>query len=364
VIDHIALFLAAMAVFFTSLSLVIHGIGRRGQRRVTHSLVDATARLTSAAELLERALDRLAGEARVASILSGLVGAVDLDDALQRIAEAATHAVAARGAFVAVSEASGEPRAASFGDVPSADATVRWPFEGVQAMTFVTLHDGGPTRRSSAHGAAVPLIVASVGPIGVLTVFFESSDAAGASLELLERVAAAAAPVLEGALAADSADPTERTPDVTTGLPTRAAFHDGLAREVARARRDRTPLGLVLAEADRRRAPHARLELRTTRQRLLATVQAIDSVRPANSLLYRVGDEAFALVLPGCGAEDARRIAAELRAAHDERDARSPLATGLADLQPEDDAVALAARARAALDRARDRPVRSADEGG
>jgi GGDEF domain-containing protein len=202
--------------------------------------------------------------------------------------------------------------------------------------------------------------------VGVLTVFFDSNEAAAQGLAVLERVAAAATPVLAAALAAARPEVADRPPDLGTGLPARAAFHEGLAREAARSRRDGVPLAVAFVAIDAARSPKER---GTSVDELLSNViETIDAVRPPDSLLYRIGADALGLVLPGRTADGARGIAAALRTAQHERGATTtPLqvATGIAELLPtDDDAVALAARAQAALDAAKRARLRPADERG
>jgi GGDEF domain-containing protein len=366
VTDHIALFLTAAALLLTSVSVLSLAAARRAQRQLIASLSSTVGRLVAAVELIERVLDRLADEARVAYLLADLTGAWDLDDALQHVADVATRVARAEGALVGVRGPAEERRVGSFGDIPPTETTVAWPFDGVQAMTFATLHHAGSDTRSTAYGAAVPLLSASNESIGVLTVFFDSNEAAVQGLAVLERVAAAATPVLAAALAAARPELADRPPDVGTGLPARAAFHEGLAREAARSRRDGIPLAVALVAIDAARSPNEREA--SVDDLLRNVVETIDAIRPPDSLLYRIGADALGLVLPGRTADGARGIAAALRTAQHERGATTAslrVATGIAELLPtDDDAVALAARAQAALDAAKRARLRPADESG
>jgi diguanylate cyclase (GGDEF)-like protein len=361
----IALFLAAAALLLTSFTFLRFGAWRRAQTRVAAALLDLTTRLSAATELIDRSLARFADEARIASYLSDLAGAWDFEDALQRVADAAVGVTGARGALVTTRGAGAERRMRSSGDVTAAEASIGWPFEAAQAMTFATLQHGDPGGRSTAYGAAVPLKGVTTDSSGVLVAFFAASEAAVQGLELLERVAAAAAPVLDAAPAAMRPIDRERAADPGIGVSARVAFQVELAREAARARREGTPLAVALIEVDGVRSPAERAGHAPADQLLARIAELLDSVRPAASRLYRVGGDEFALVLPGQTGEDARRLVAELRTAHRKRDddALLQLSVGVAELEPNDDVVSLTARAGAALEATKQPRLSPADEG-
>jgi diguanylate cyclase (GGDEF)-like protein len=216
-------------------------------------------------------------------------------------------------------------------------------------MTFATLRRADQGGRSTTYGAAVPLTVDAARSIGLLTAFFDSNGAAARGLAALEGVAAAAAPALESMLAAAE----EHDRDVVTQLPTRTAFHHAVARESARARREGAPLSVVLVDVDGFRSLNQHPGPLTADHLLADIAQTIEALRPPESLLYRVGGDAFGLVLPGRTSEQAQEIASQLGPAQLERGVGTApvhLSTGVAELQSTDDGVALAAKAQAALE--------------
>jgi GGDEF domain-containing protein len=362
----IALFLAAAALLLTSFTLLRFAAWRRAQTRVAASLLDTTASLRAATERIERSLDRFADEARIAALVSDLAGAWDLDDALQRVADAATGVTGARGALATARGADGERRMRSSGDVAATEASIGWPFEAVQAMTFATLHRADTAGRSTAYGAAVPLTGTTTGSSGVLVAFFATNDAAAEGLGPLERVAAAAAPVLDAASAASPSAARERAGDRQIDVSARVAFHAGLAREAAQARREGAPLAVALVDVDGLRSRDERAVHADADQLLAGIAELLEEIRPPAGLLYRVGGSGFGLVLPGRTGEDARALVAELRTAQRARDGSAllHLRAGVAELEATDDVVSLTARARAALEAVKAPDPSPADEGG
>ena len=145
--------------------------------------------------------------------------------------------------------------------------------------------------------------------------------------------------------------------DALTGLPNRRAFEEALAREVARARRVRAPLGLVALDVDHFKRVndthgHAAGDavLREVAARIAAAARAGD-------LVARIGGEEFAALLGGAdlsaAAEAAERIRARVREAPVAVAAGLALAVtvsaGVAALEPGEDGAALLARADARL---------------
>jgi diguanylate cyclase (GGDEF)-like protein len=144
--------------------------------------------------------------------------------------------------------------------------------------------------------------------------------------------------------------------DALTGLPNRRAFEEALAREVARARRVRAPLGLVALDVDHFKRVndthgHAAGDavLREVAARIAAAARAGD-------LVARIGGEEFAALLGGADLSAAAEAAERIRA----RVGEAPVAAaglalavtvsaGVAALEPGEDGAALLARADARL---------------
>lgn len=105
-----------------------------------------------------------------------------------------------------------------------------------------------------------------------------------------------------------------RTDDLT-GLPNRRAWDEALERELARARRESTPLCLGLIDLDRFKAfndEHGH----QAGDRLLKEIAALwRSELRTTDVLARYGGEEFALALPGCSSQDGAVLLERLRAA-------------------------------------------------
>ena len=106
----------------------------------------------------------------------------------------------------------------------------------------------------------------------------------------------------------------EATHDSLTGLLNRAAFFEGLHKEVVRARRYKTPLALIMADLDHFKAindrhghPNGDRVLRETAHRLRASIRGSD-------VIGRYGGEEFVVAAPDCSLEDARALAERFRA--------------------------------------------------
>jgi len=105
------------------------------------------------------------------------------------------------------------------------------------------------------------------------------------------------------------------THDALTGLWNRAAILDILQRELPRARREGTSLGLLLADLDHFKSINDTRGhmvgdevLREAGRRLLASVRVYDAVG-------RYGGEEFLMVLPGCDESSTLEKAEQIRAA-------------------------------------------------
>lgn len=170
---------------------------------------------------------------------------------------------------------------------------------------------------------------------------------------------------LQGALvSARDALRFQATHDPLTGLWNRLAALETLWRELARGMRQKTPVGIILADLDRFKLVndnHGHLAgdaaLREVARRMRASVRTYDTVS-------RYGGEEFLLILPGCDLQVTLRQAERLRDAFqreplDLPDATIPqtLSLGIASIEPKAGAVAdeLIRAADQALYRAKDR---------
>lgn len=145
--------------------------------------------------------------------------------------------------------------------------------------------------------------------------------------------------------------------DHLTGAPSRRAFFEAAERELARARRHGSALGLLLVDADHFKRINdtyghgvGDAVLRDLSERTRNVIRKID-------YFARLGGEEFGVLLPDASFETARAVAERLRAALDrsaqgaagEEGAAYTVSIGLAMLQKGDDFAGLMSRADTAL---------------
>ncbi len=105
-----------------------------------------------------------------------------------------------------------------------------------------------------------------------------------------------------------------RTDDLT-GLPNRRAWDEALDRELARARRESTPLCIGIIDLDRFK-DYNDVNGHQAGDRVLKQLAAAwrEELRTTD-ILARYGGEEFAFALPGCDLGDAATLVERLRAA-------------------------------------------------
>lgn len=103
--------------------------------------------------------------------------------------------------------------------------------------------------------------------------------------------------------------------DGLTGLKNRRYFDDAIEREWQRSLRQRTPLALLMIDADNFKTYNDLFGHQSGDQVLVAIASCISaSVRRAGDCGARYGGEEFAMLLPGMAAEDAEKFAERIRA--------------------------------------------------
>lgn len=103
--------------------------------------------------------------------------------------------------------------------------------------------------------------------------------------------------------------------DALTGLANRRAFDEELAREVARAAREGTPLSVIVLDVDRFKAVNDRHGHAAGDEVLRAVAARAAGVLRAEHLLARLGGEEFGAVLAGADLAQATAAAERMRAA-------------------------------------------------
>jgi diguanylate cyclase (GGDEF)-like protein len=133
------------------------------------------------------------------------------------------------------------------------------------------------------------------------------------------------------------------TTDSLTGLPNRRHFNDVIKREWQRSMREKTPLAVLMIDADEFKAYNDSHGHQAGDEVLQAIGQCIGiSIRRASDLAARYGGEEFAVLLPGTSLEGAveiaekiRRNVSELRVRdHEGTRAMSTVSIGVAGLVP------------------------------
>jgi diguanylate cyclase (GGDEF)-like protein len=353
-----ALIVALVALAGVGFALLRLRFWRISHERLAWSLLDTTARLEGIAHQLEHALDRLRREARVTAALGDVALSSDLDEVLSRVAAAAAATTGARAAVARAVADDGRLVVGATEDVANLPgAALEWPPESARAMTFTLLGDATAEIESAGGcGLVVPIAEPSGRPVGLVVALFDE-DAALAETKLgdLERLAARAAPIVTMARAAPQADDVAKDP--LTGLSTRRAFHENLAREVARAHRNGTPLALLVLDLEDFRSVNERIGRSAADEALRVLAAALEAITPPGGLTSRIGGDDFALILPGCTRVAVERVLTHLRAELRDRvragEGALSFSTGAAELTRTDDALRLLARATRALQRAR-----------
>ena len=178
------------------------------------------------------------------------------------------------------------------------------------------------------HDAVAPWVVDAT---GVVSMHFQpivgESDALGVLALGWTEPREAPSERVEGAvrtLAAETAIALERAAlleklqqsahtDELTGLPNRRAWEEQLPRELARARRERQSLCVVMLDLDRFKAFNDREGHQAGDRMLKLCAAAWTSQLRATDILARYGGEEFSLVLPGCTLDDGRVLVERLR---------------------------------------------------
>lgn len=144
------------------------------------------------------------------------------------------------------------------------------------------------------------------------------------------------------------------TRDALTGLGNRRHFHDTLDREAVRARRQRHPLSLIVADLDRFHDYNARRG-REAGDALLGRVAELvaSCLRREVDGAFRLGGDDFALLLVECDSGEARSVAKRVLGAVARLDeAEAGISLGVATLTEDEDPEHLFYRAESARLRA------------
>jgi len=103
--------------------------------------------------------------------------------------------------------------------------------------------------------------------------------------------------------------------DALTGVLNRRAIRDVLRKELARCRRDKNTLGIILADLDHFKRINDHYGHAAGDTVLVAAVQRITSMLRSYDSLGRYGGEEFLLIEPGCDLDLAQKLAERIRTA-------------------------------------------------
>ena len=347
----------ALTASLVLLALVLRRTGSDG--------ISAGPDAETAPEVLEDALEDARAETERSRRLAEIATSIDLDAVLERTLAAAASTDGIDAAMAVVRQTEETPIIATFG--MSAEEAARQPVStspsgGARAVRIsYRFGAGGPEPGGDliCGGVAVPLREEHIGTIGTLAVFWRGDDRVPEDEEVadLETLAQTSAPAIRNAQEFREARQLADI-DALTGLHNRRYFHETLERESARAQRYERGLALIILDIDDFKEWNDRLGHLAGDDVLAAVAERLHGAVRQSDIACRVGGDEFAVVLPEAGARDAeqlyRRIQFAVGSGASGPAERVRLSAGIAELRPEDDAVALFQRADDALHRAKE----------
>jgi diguanylate cyclase (GGDEF)-like protein len=299
------------------LSLAQRGAVRRlsaAERELLGSLSRLAAAVLRAAELYEAEEERAGRLAALVSSGTGLAASLSTADivaAIRREVAELLPGVRCSAEVALRRDDGGYTRV-------EADEATRVPGWSPDAMARQAAELGRPEQGRTAAGGARLVVPLRAGgrPLGLLELTAPVRRSFRArELELAMLLAGQAASALERASSFRAVQNRSAT-DTTTGLYSRWYFYERLYAEVARARRYRQPLSLVLVELDGEPELAVSLDAAHGDAVLAATARLVRAcLRDKVDVACRLGAGRFGLLLPNTppGAEAAGRVAERIR---------------------------------------------------
>jgi diguanylate cyclase (GGDEF)-like protein len=366
----IALAAVGAALATLVVTLLFQWIVRRSPQsdeRLTEVVRELESRMDDMVRELTGALEQSQVEGKRTRMLGELAGSIDLDEVLTRVLEAAGSIDGVDAALVSLTpQPGGQPIVATLGlSAEEAERqSVTGPPDGREARVISMSYDYGADPVSTdadaiRAGVAVPL-PGETTPLGLLTIFTRAPDQAFSEEEVreLEELATRAGPAVENARRFREARQLADL-DALTGLHNRRYFHETLAREVARAHRYDRDLALIIFDLDDFKAINDRIGHLSGDGVLAEAAERVREVVRSADIACRVGGDEFAVILPESKIADADQLYSRLQKAVSARPVgqAGPLtiSAGVAELQPEDDAIAFFQRSDHALYGAKER---------
>src|SRR6476659_6068344 len=359
----ISVVLGALVVLLLVVLVIRWRSGNSTDERVAEVVASLNARMDELGRELAGALERAEEEGRRSRIFGELAGSIDLDEVLSRTLEAARALEHADAALVMLPDPNGgKPLVATLGlSVEEAERhAITGPPDGrlarsiTMSYTYPELEREAKPGEGVIHaGLAVPLPGDS-STLGYLTVFTRRNghDYSDEDVRQLETLALRAGPAIENARRFREARQLADL-DALTGLHNRRFFHETLAREVSRAHRYDRNLALIVFDLDDFKGINDRIGHLSGDAVLAEAAERIRDVVRSADIACRVGGDEFAVILPESTLSEADQLYARLRTALSSKPfgQAGPLtmSAGMAELQPDDDAISFFQRADHAL---------------
>jgi diguanylate cyclase (GGDEF)-like protein len=360
----IALAAVGAALATLVVTLLFQWVVRRApesDERLTQVVRDLEARMDDMVRELTGALEQSQLEGQRTRLLGELAGSIDLDEVLTRVLDAAGSIDGVDATLISLTAPpGGQPIVATLGfSAEEAERqSVTGPPDGREARSISMSYEYS-AEQVAAHGdsiragVAVPL-PGEAAPLGLVTIFTRAADHTFGEEQIseLEELATRAGPAIENARRFREARQLADL-DALTGLHNRRYFHETLAREVARAHRYDRNLALIIFDLDDFKAINDRIGHLTGDGVLAEAAERVREVVRTADIACRVGGDEFAVILPESKLADADQLYARLQKAVSTRPVgeAGPLtiSAGVAELQPDDDAIAFFQRADHAL---------------
>jgi len=343
---------ACVAGLVVLLVVLARHSSRRADARVENVVRVLEQRMDELAQELAGTLARAEEETRRSRFLAGIAGSIDLDDVLSRTLDAVVSLPAADAALVRL-EGPGDPVVVAHGIAPDEAErhALAGPPEGtaVRAVELTYRYPENTPGEPVRAGIAVPLVEDDT-PIGWLALYTRDPERRLEEWDVrqLEELAGRAGPAIENARRYREARRLADL-DALTGLHNRRYFHETLAREVSRAHRYARSLALVVLDLDGFKEINDRIGHLAGDAALAEAADRLREVVRTADVACRIGGDEFAVIAPESGLEDAQQLAVRIQRVVASRPVaqagRLRLSTGVAELQPQDDAIGLFERA-------------------
>ena len=337
---------------------------RANEARLLELTAEMNARMKEMIEELTESLEHAKEEGRRSRHLASIAGSIDLDEVLARTLEASGAVPGVDAALISVAAEGEKPVVVTLGlsDDEAQRQVISGPPGGQEARAISLAYRYPPELEGAAglihSGLAVP-VPSETEPIGFLAVYSRSADHRfeEKAIRELEELAHRAGPAIENARRFREARQLADL-DALTGLHNRRYFYETLAREVARARRYRRRLALIVFDLDDFKAINDRIGHLAGDAVLAETAERVRDVVRSADIACRVGGDEFAVILPESSTADADQLYHRLLGVISSRPVghagRLSVSAGIAELREDEAPTTFFERADEALYRAKE----------